>query len=424
MAITINKTKIKYYFLYFLIFCRYLLPYIFMDNTVGFISKIPILDYSLLAISTFLMAVQVIFCGYRPSRTDVLLIIVYGCLVLSTILNHAEITACLINAFQVILICFTIKCALNNETKIVILLRLIRDISLVIFIANIITTVIYPDGIPSITKLEDTPFFLYGNVNTTVKFIFPGLLCSILLDEKKQKRLSLLSIFFCVGYVYLCVCVYFMATGMFAVLVAILWYLNKKIIAKNTRLICTVVISVLVVFELAIVVFNNQELSNGIASMLGKESGFTGRDYLWYSCIQNIKLRPVLGHGVLNSLRLERMIGNQSGAHNYYLDTLFQRGVVGVVPLLLFLIAPLFLTGQRTYSKERYILIGFAIAYLIMFMFEPFYAVERFHIPVFYVLNLLTEHVPFNTTGRSGRRISLEPVPSDAFVGKGVMAGD
>lgn len=424
MAITINRKEIQISLLYLLILCRYLLPYYFMDNTEGIISRFPIVDYSLLAVSTLLMVTQLVFGGFRLSRTDLFVILVYAFLVLSTILNHGEILACLINAVQVILICFVLKDALQDETKKWVLIRLIRNITLVIFIANIIATFLFPSGVPYSIKHEDPPYFLYGNVNTTIKFLFPGLLCSFILDIKRHKTVSISTGVFYVGYLYLCFHIYLMATGFCAMLFVLLWKLNRQIITKNIRLICTVVISVIILFELSILVFTNQGLINSVLSLFGKAPGFTGRDYLWHNCIRCIKERIVLGHGIIPSSRLEAMVGNPSGSHNYYLDLLFQRGVIGFVPFLLFIIVPIFKPGQRTYSKEHYILSGFAIAYLIMFMFEPFYAVERFHIPVFYVLNLLTERVPSITPGRIGGRISPEPAPADAFCGKSVVAGD
>ncbi len=402
MAITINRDKIRLFLLYFFIFCRYMLPYFFMDNAEGIISKIPIIDYSLLAVSTLLMAAEVVLGGFRFSRSDFFVILLYACLALSTFLDHGEIAACLINAMQVILICFVIKCALRDETKTVVLLRLIRDISLVIFIANIITTFVFPGGIPPITKQADTPYFLYGNVNTTIKFFFPGLLCSFLLDDKRHKIISLSTVVFYVGYLYLCFHIYLMATGLCAMVFVLLWKVNRQIITKNIRLICTILISVIILFELAIVVFTNQNLIDTILTMFGKSAGFTGRDYLWSHCIQCIQQKPLLGHGVLPSSQVDTMVGNPSGSHNYFLDVLFQRGIVGFIPFLLFLLVPMFRTSQGIHNKERYILTGFAIAYLIMFMFEPFYGVERFHIPVFYVLNLLTEPVPARIPGRIG----------------------
>ena len=391
MAITINKIKIRYALLYGLIFVRYLLPYFFIDNENGLLSSFPVLDYALVIISFFLMAIQVLFCRFHLSRTDVLLIGVYICLVVSTIVNHGQIVASVINAVQVIFICFTIKCALKDEIKIEVLLRLIRDIALLIFIANLIVTVVYPGGIPSITKQADNPYFLYGNVNLTVKYIFPGVCCSLLLDAKNHKRISVSSIIIFAGYVYLCFHIYLMATGLVAMACVLIWLFNKPIISRNARLICTVLLSVIVLFELFIVVFANEDLIGSILTLFGKEAGFSGRDALWFRCILRIKENPWLGYGALDKDTIYKLVGNRSGCHNYYLDILFQRGVLGFIPFLFFLIWPMYRSIPRIHRKAQYILLGCALSYIIMFMFEPFYNVERFHIPVFYALNILSE---------------------------------
>ena len=101
-------------------------------------------------------------------------------------------------------------------------MRLIRDVSLLFFLVDIVFAILYPDGIPSIANEDPDPFLLYGNMNTTARFLFPGLLCSVLLDEKQNKRLSIATAAFFVGFVFLCISVYFMATGLCALLFLII----------------------------------------------------------------------------------------------------------------------------------------------------------------------------------------------------------
>ena len=283
-------------------------------------------------------------------------------------------------------------------------LHVIRDVCLLIFIADLIAAVLYPEGIPSVTTGPEEPFFLYGNVNVTVRYLFPGLLCSVLLDAKQNKKISVATAIFFAGYVFLCVRVYFMATGLCAMLFLVLWSLGSRILSKRVRLFTAIILLLYLVFELTIVVFQSQFVTDLIVAIFHKSPGFTGRNILWANCIRLFRAKPVFGYGAINRERLFYMIYSPSGAHNYFLDMLFQRGVVGAIPVFFFLLFPLFKKAPEKSKTEHYILVGFALAYILMFLFEPFYNVERFHITVFYVLNTLSEYASKAPAGAIGAK--------------------
>lgn len=391
MAKKLQKEEVRYYLVFFLAFVRYLLPFYFNDNSMGILSSIPVLDYSLLFISYLLMLMLIINGGLRLTWTDFLLFVIYACLLFSTILNHGDLLTCLANAVHIVMICLTIRSVLGDELKTRMMLRVIRDISLTIFIADIIVTRCFPSGIPSITLDPRYPYFLYGNVNTTVKYIFPGLCCSLLLDVKQGKRLSVYTAAFYVGFVFLCYSVYLMATGLCAMLFLLIWSAGKPLLKRRLRPICALLLLGIAVFELAIIAFRDQHLIDFLLFLFGKPTGFSNRDYLWSAAINYIKEKPLLGYGALDRETVLSMIWTPAGYHNYFLDVLFQRGIVGFIPLFYFLVTPLLKKPPEQHAGARYILTGVAFAYMLMFMFEPLYGVERFHIPVFYMLNILAE---------------------------------
>ena len=203
-------------------------------------------------------------------------------------------------------------------------------------------------------------------MNTTARFLFPGLLCSILLDAKQNKRLSIATAAFFVGFVFLCIRVYYMATGLCALLFLIIWCVGRKIISKRTRLFTALVLLAFLAFELAVVVFRSKAVADFIVTLFHKSPGFTGRDALWASSINYIRKNPIIGYGVLDEATLLKMIRSPSGGHNYFLDLLFQRGIVGFIPAFIFLIFPLFRKEQNQYNSTRYILTGFALAYILI----------------------------------------------------------
>ncbi len=397
MTIIFHKKKYLLSLFFTLIVFTYLLPSYFTD----LLKKVPIANNVLLGLSLVLMASLLFFGRFRWNRTDCVLIVIYACYLFSSALNHQLAKATVLHVVEVILLCFTFQCVLKDETETQVLLRVIRAMCIALFIANLIVAVVYPEGIPSITESGEDPRLLYGNMNSTVRYLFPGLICSVLLDAKQGKRLSLITAVFFIGYVFLCIRVYFMATGLCAMLFLICWSLGKSFISKRIRLIALFILALMLLFELLVVVFDNQTIADVICAIFGKAKGFTGRTYHWANCVKYIKERPVFGYGNLSSPKLNTMLWSPSGAHNYFLDMLFQRGIVGAIPVFFFLLCPFFRKAPEKRRMEHYILTGFALAYIVMFLFEPFYHVEKFHFPLFYVLNTLPDYAPQSHTGEA-----------------------
>ena len=85
------------------------------------------------------------------------------------------------------------------------------------------------------------------------------------------------------------------------------------------------------------------------------------------------------------------MIGNAYGSHNYYLDVVFQRGLVGFIPLLVLILLPV-ITPQKRINNNCYILLGVSCSYFIMFLMEPFIGTEMLHLPIFFsAMSLLAD---------------------------------
>ena len=100
---------------------------------------------------------------------------------------------------------------------------------------------------------------------------------------------------------------------------------------------------------------------------------------------QGISESPLIGHGLQNEDTLARNTGNFFGSHNYYLDILYQRGMIGFSFLALIILAPLWkLKRSVRLSRTTYILMGFCCACLIMFLAEPFFTSEYMILPMFY----------------------------------------
>src|SRR5699024_9577392 len=103
-----------------------------------------------------------------------------------------------------------------------------------------------------------------------------------------------------------------------------------------------------------------------------------------------------------------KLIGNTAGAHNYYLDLVFQRGLIGFTIFISIFVYILFKL-RKNIQTTTCIILGFICAYFLMFLSEPFYSVEKFHIPLIYCLAILVKRKKNNTYANSNFRRPAGP---------------
>ena len=213
----------------------------------------------------------------------------------------------------------------------------------------------------------------------------PGICCSMLLDKKHNKTISLSTILFFASILYFCFRIYFMATSFIGVLLLLTWIIFKSQIKKNYVKVYLGIVIVVVLIEFFVVfLYGNSLYSTWISSLFSTKSGFSGREYLWSNIIYRINGKELLGYGFISDELTFKLIGNAHGSHNYYLDIVFQRGILGLIPLLILFLIPI-VSKIKNISDECFLLLGACCGYYVMFLMEPFVATEFFHLPVFCV---------------------------------------
>lgn len=377
LDIRINRNKLRYYICYFFMFLIFLIPPAFNELYPGrLLDSIKIVSYSLLAINPII--------SKKIYNKSLNLIIAFNIsLIVATIINKGNIRDGIIHASIIILICYNMTIILKDEIKREAFLYAIRDITLVFFVINIIVLFIYPNGITSITYDPLFPNFLYGNVNSTIKHIVAGMCCSTIIDAKKHKNVSLASLIFLFGIFYQAFKIYFTATSVIATIFLILWiYMikKKKIKPKEVFLLL-----VFLIFIMEILFVFSPSFSELISRLFRKSTNLSNRTLLW----ENIKIlildKIFLGYGVLDDYTIVRLIGNFYGAHNYFLDIQFQRGLVGLSILIMIILYPIFsYKGKRNVVIDM--LLGYSIFCQLIFLSEPIYNKEQFIIPIFFSL--------------------------------------
>ena len=336
--------------------------------------------------------------GIYLNSPRIVLLLFYLSLFVSTVINHGAITDCIVHIVKVLILCFTIE-DISDDDELTIMLYTIRDIVVFFFLINIGLSVVYPHGIPSFTTSVNLPALLYGNVNVTARSIFPGIAASAIIDGKKN-RISLSTIILIIGFVFLCVRVYMMATGLISLAVVSIWIIFRKIFIKRSFRILIYSIVAIAFVEFTVVVFySNQGLISFVTGLFGKDLKFTNRYYLWYAAVKRISESLIYGHGALTQSAMRELIGNPSGSHNYYLDVTLRQGFVGLAAFLFLIIHSIKKLSQvsKSINTEMYMMIGFIISLLLMFLGEPIYEKEHLIIPVFYMFLVMTSRYSANT---------------------------
>ena len=130
----------------------------------------------------------------------------------------------------------------------------------------------------------------------------------------------------------------------------------------------------------------NSPIISIISRALGKDGTLSGRTVLWSNIIKLVYDKLLFGYGALSDLDLVKIIGNFYGAHNYFLDILFQRGLLGLLILILIISYPIYNYNYKNKNKVIDILMGYCLACLLISLSEPLYTKEHLIIAVFYSL--------------------------------------
>lgn len=375
----INIDRAKFYLLYLFMFLIFLIPpaceKLMSSSTYRFIK-----------ITSYFFILIYIILNFKKINHSLLLMLGFNfILVLSTFLNKGEITESIKHAVTILIICLILVDVIDNNIKRISFIYVIRDLTLLFFIINLFMIILYPAGIPSITYDSQFPNYLYGNVNSTIKHILPGMCCSSLLDFRKNKKVSFYTFIFIFGIFYQALFIYFTATAVLNCLFILFWihifcFSNKYNIRK------VYLISITLIFIIEIMLVSRLKVVSLISNIFGKDFTFSGRIYLWDNVINLITKKLFVGYGVIDESLEVYLIGNFYGSHNYFLDILFQRGIIGLIFLITIMIYPLLVNFE--FEKQKYInlLFGYSISCFILFLTEPIYNKEYLILPIIFSL--------------------------------------
>jgi len=377
------KVNLKLVLSFFIVYPLFIPDYV---KQITFLST----SHNIMFIISFLLiiCIYVIRLSSRKLNTGIIFILLYFLIVIISSVLNGTVNYHLFSYFAYnIGFILLITNALHSRKELLNYFFSFYLLTYLYVIINLLVTFIYPEGLSYFKdNINNTSArYFFGNVNTTIKYVLPGLCFALIYDAIKFKRLRKRS-WFLLLLTWITLIKTWAVTAMFGLLVFTFIIVNK--IGKKqgfyTYLASLISSIILTIF---LVIFNYK--SDVLARFLlffKKDITFSTRDILWENVINRIKLSPIWGYGYQVKDGLGYYIGNNSGAHNYYLDILFRGGILLLVLLIISLVflSRIFLTEKNNLLTR--ILIGTVSAYFIMWITEPFNSFEYYMFSIYFVL--------------------------------------
>lgn len=389
---------------YYFIFIGMLACFIVPDY---FLKVLPGLGFFLTALSLFISLLYILI-NYKKVN----FIVVFGTnifliwLIITTFINNKQnVIAYIFQEWKTLMLCCVISCVIHEkQVNKLSFIRVIRDMTLFFFILNLFVSIFFRNGIPNGNAVFNggvDSYYLYGNANAMVRAIFPGILCSMLLDRIHKKRISNSTGVFFAGFLFIFLFVYHMVTGLLALMVLLMWVLLKKYIKRRLKLVYGIYMLIIGYIELGIIqlVNNGNGWITKIALFFGKSTDFSGRYYVWRRALLLYKQSPKIGWGFIKYDTLRELILNGYGAHNYFLDIAINGGYVGVMLFIMVVLSPLIILKTNLIDDKQYMIFGGWVSLLMMLISEPLRGWEFLFIPILCSVLIMNMDKHKNTTG-------------------------
>lgn len=308
----------------------------------------------------------------RRGKIDkfILFVILFYCSLLFSTFYFSQSYVNLIYEFASILswiVLFKIN-MLDNKDK---FLTTLENTFFILLLINFITIILFPGGFYLNSSGYSGNYFL-GYDNNLITYIFPALALSFTNSLNKNGKIGLKSIFLLI--ISFCSTIFtWSATGVVSMVIMIVLFFAYTINKKDFPIKKYIVVALSLFIGIVFLRFQNI-FSFIIEGWLKKDLTFTGRTYIWDIFIGEIKKSILIGHGIVDSKYLIRTL-NAGHAHNYFLQILYQGGLVTFSMFLGFFFSAI--NKVKNCKEKKYV--GIVIfAYLISFIFEAYSLTNMF----------------------------------------------
>lgn len=368
-----------------LFFCFLLIPFFeptYVSYNLNMIHKI----YICWQIINALIALIVYLKNNKLSKWLFLLIMYELIIILTTFINNAEISVAITDAIKLIAICSIIEYGLKTDAKSIVIALLIILLSLITL--NLITILVYPEGMykNEISTMRNN--WLLGNDNVHIRFFLPTIIISIIyyyIIGKNKKTITVFTILICTISVF----IRFSATTVVGYVLFIAYLLFFKFL-KNNKIFNFKTYSIIyIILFISIVVIRVQNIfSYIIVDLLGKDLTFTGRTYIWDEVIYYIKQKMIMGYGI--EAQTIRSIKNGFTAavhsHDIILEIFYIGGIMLFTAFLIIIIYSL--CKKKFYNNPIYKIISFGVFVFFIMMLTEVYNLTTIFILLIFAQNI------------------------------------
>lgn len=325
--------------------------------------------YNIMQLVNFAFFIILLIKRNKIEKLFILICLYYISYIFSTFMNSESVEYCL----------YILKCMIPclNLIALVILFYKKYDKQLLgttsffmigIIIINFITILLFPNGL-YVGNNTNEHYFL-GQRNDLIEYILPCLLCFSIYNYKYKTSKF-------VFYVFNFICMYsviltWSANAMLALFCTYiyLFFFSNKRTGDIFNPLKIYIISFLTSYS--IIVLKVQNLFSWIIEgILHKNLTFTGRTYIWDKSIEYIKKSFLFGYGKESEIIKLYKIGHGNSSHNYFLDFLYEGGII-MFSIILFIILNLNKSyKQCTNIKYKNITVSILIGYFIIGIATP-----------------------------------------------------
>ena len=211
---------------------------------------------------------------------------------------------------------------------------------------GVLSTYIFPYGFNHASITNDAIYFL-GSKNAAYFYYAQYLFLRIYDRLSKNKPITssiiILNIIFISSTM---ICRSANGTLMLVIiLISLLAIKYKSIFRKLLKPANVIMVSILMAMAIPLMTSGKLDF---FFNLIGRESNFSARTYIWESAIEMIKEKPLFGNGKDGDLVF---FGRQTQAHNFYLDVAAKYGLV-VIALIIFLVIVIGIYMKKGTNKE------------------------------------------------------------------------
>ena len=250
-------------------------------------------------------------------------------------------------------------------------MKLINNVLLSYVIINLVTEILYPNGVFNSYTDRDSVWFL-GAKNMIIRTLIPAFIVNLILSNHYKGQLSMSNYLFYVLCIVTVILSGISSTSIFVLTILGLCFFDIGIIRKITNLSIFGYLCIFFLISIFVIVFSFQDYFAVFFSVaFDKDASLSGRVLIWEHTLVKMMESPYIGFGYHTADEWKEVLGFSfskntfaSHPHNLFLYMFVQGGIIYF--LLYILLFYIISDSIRQYRKEK-------VFYLLTLMYVAFF---------------------------------------------------